>query len=109
MNLSPRQSATQLLLSAVSTRVKRRDSARHQVVVILFTLTIGGFQAGAVGEDPAASHFLYCRRFAGRTESGSSSVRRVRRPEWCRCGGHSAMVGIALRITEGLIKPETMR
>ncbi len=83
--------------------------ARHQVVILFTLLTIGGFQAGAVGEDPQRRISCICQgavgvlkvvvRLAGcddqnGADAGGSS-------------GHSATVGIiALRITEGLIKPD---
>lgn len=83
--------------------------ARHQVVIFFTLFTVGGFQTGAVGEDPQCRISGIGQRAVGVLKvvvhlagghyqngayAGGSS-------------GHCAAVGIiALGITEGLIEPD---
>lgn len=76
---------------------------RHQVVILFTLLTIGGFQAGAVGEDPQ-------RRISCIRQGAVGVLKAVVRPgggddqngaDAGGSSGYSAAVGIiALRITE---------
>lgn len=83
--------------------------ARHQVVILFTLLTVGGFQARSVGEDPQRRISCICQGAVGVLKV---VVRLTRGDDQNGAdaggsSGHSAAVGIiALRITEGLIKPD---
>ncbi len=108
-NCSPCQSATRPFFIC---RIHLRKTARftrHQVVILFTLLTVGGLQAGAVGEDPQCRIPGVGQRAVGVLKAVVHLTRRHHQngaDAGGRRGHRAAFSVIALGIAERLIEPD---